>query len=102
MTDQTRRGLLAGLAASGAFLLSGCDKLGADPSVRRVLGIGEGLNERAQRFLQGRDALAREFSRADISPTFKANGTLMPGGDDYAAHLASGFADWRLRIDGLV
>jgi DMSO/TMAO reductase YedYZ molybdopterin-dependent catalytic subunit len=102
MTEQTRRGLLAGLASGGAFLLSGCDKLSADPTVRRVLGIGEGLNERSQRFLQGRGALAREYSRADISPGFKANGTLMPGGDDYAAHLASNFADWRLRIDGLV
>ena len=46
--------------------------------------------------------LAREYSAADISPTFKPNGTFDPGGDEYNAHVAQNFANWRLRIDGMV
>ena len=39
---------------------------------------------------------------ADISPTFKPNGTYDPGGDEYNAQAAQNFVNWRLRIDGLV
>jgi DMSO/TMAO reductase YedYZ molybdopterin-dependent catalytic subunit len=46
--------------------------------------------------------MAQEFAPADIAPVFRANGTLMPPGDAYAAMLANGFADWRLHVDGLV
>ena len=56
----------------------------------------------SQRFLLSGAPLAREFAFGDISPRFKANGTLHPGGDDYANHLADDFADWRLQIGGLV
>ena len=55
-----------------------------------------------QRALLYPDRLAREYKPSDISPVFKANGTLNPGTDEYNAHVAQGFANWRLKIDGMV
>jgi DMSO/TMAO reductase YedYZ molybdopterin-dependent catalytic subunit len=46
--------------------------------------------------------LAREFSPTLISADFRANGSTNPGDADYVAHLANGFSDWKLVIDGLV
>jgi DMSO/TMAO reductase YedYZ molybdopterin-dependent catalytic subunit len=45
--------------------------------------------------------LAREFRPDQRSPVFRANGTRLPQGDAYAAHMASNFTDWRLSLDGL-
>jgi DMSO/TMAO reductase YedYZ molybdopterin-dependent catalytic subunit len=97
-----RRGWIAGLGASlGALTLAGCDKVSTDPGVVKALASAEVLNRRVQRLL-GKGALAREFTKADISPAFKANGTLNPPDADYQAMLANGFADWKLIVDGLV
>ena len=97
-----RRRLLraaAALAAGGA--LAGCDALSHDETAVRVLRSAETLTNSVHRVL-GRRAMAQEFSPADIAPRFRPNGTTMPAGASYAAMLASGFADWRLRVDGLV
>jgi len=95
--------MLAGAAASaGGLLLSGCDRLNAAPAFRDILGSAEGLTRRSQRLLLSGQPLAREFDRRDISPVFKPNGSVNPQSPEYLAHVASGFADWRLRIDGLV
>src|SRR3546814_19270608 len=64
--------------------------------------MGEEMNRGSQRALIDRNALAREFSRADLSPYFRPNGTRLPAGADYAAHADSGFADWRVKVSGLV
>ena len=97
-----RRGWLAGAGATlGALLLSGCEKLTTNADVVKALSSAEVLNRRVQRLL-GRGALAREFSRADISKNFKANGTIDPPDADYKALAANGFADWKLVVDGLV
>ena len=97
----TRAGGL--VAAAGALpLLSGCDAINDAPAVRKILSMGEEMNRASQRALMDRDALAREFSRADLSPTFRSNGTKLPSGDSYAAHAAGGFADWRVKVTGLV
>ena len=97
-----RRGLLQGAGASLAALwLSGCDKIAENPQVVKVLSSAEVLNRRVQRPL-GRGALAREFTRADITPAFKANGTVNPPDADYQAMVANNFADWKLVVDGLV
>lgn len=42
-----------------------------------------------------------QYSEKDISPYFWPNGTL-PDSVEYAALLRNGFADYRLRVDGLV
>ena len=91
------------IAAAGALpLLSGCDAINEAPAVRKILSMGEEMNRASQRALMDRDALAREFSRADLSPTFRSNGTKLPPGDAYAAHAANGFVDWRVQVTGLV
>ena len=97
----TRAGCL--VAAAGALpLLSGCDAINDAPAVRKILSMGEEMNRASQRALMDRDALAREFSRADLSPTFRSNGTKLPPGDSFAAHASGGFADWRVKVTGLV
>lgn len=96
----SRRHLL-GAGVSG-LLLSGCDRLDRSESFKGVLRSAEGLTMRAQRLITDRDALAREYSVADLSPVFRSNGTSMPGTPSYRDQAASNFADWRLRIDGLV
>ena len=60
-----------------------------------ILGDVENLTRRAQHLFAGRNTLAPEFSKADIAPVFRANGTLNPGTTEYKAHVADGFRDWR-------
>lgn len=99
----SRRGLIGSLAAgAGGLLLSGCNKINADPGVRRLLQSAEGLTMRVQRIIADRSALAREYGASDLSPLFRANGTRQPAGAAYEAHRLAGFADWRMVVDGLV
>lgn len=99
----TRRSLLIGSAAGlGAMGLTGCDDVVQNAKVQNVLAMAEKLTMKSQRLLVPKDKLAREFSEADISPTFRPNGTSQPDSEDYARMMATGFADWRLKIDGLV
>lgn len=98
----TRRSLIGGLAASSGLLLSGCDKLSANPEFVDRLRSVETLNYKLHRLLQPREGLAREFAPEDMSPVFRANGTRRPVGLAYDMHVATNFADWRLKLDGLV
>lgn len=91
------------VAAAGALpILSGCDAISKAPAVRKILSMGEEMNRASQRALMDRDALAREFTAADLSPIFRSNGTKLPAGDAYAAHAATAFANWRVAVTGLV
>ncbi|HET9159801.1 MAG TPA: molybdopterin-dependent oxidoreductase [Caulobacteraceae bacterium] len=97
-----RRHWLVGLGSSAlGLVLAGCDKLAQSPTLVPKISKAETFNLSVQRLL-GRHALAREFTRADISRDFKANGTLHPGDADYQALAANQFADYVLTIDGLV
>ncbi|HYD46228.1 MAG TPA: molybdopterin-dependent oxidoreductase [Phenylobacterium sp.] len=99
----TRRGLIAGAgAALSGLWLAGCDRLNRSPGAQALIGRGEALTYKAQRALLGGGQLAREFSPGDISPVFKANGTMRPRTPEYEALLAGGFSDWRLAVEGLV
>jgi DMSO/TMAO reductase YedYZ molybdopterin-dependent catalytic subunit len=99
----SRRRLIGSLGAgAGGLLLSGCDKIAASSTGQTLLGLGETASYSAQRLISDRAALAQEFSAADMSPVFRMNGNTQPGSADYAAHVASNFADWRLAVDGLV
>ncbi|HEY0325348.1 MAG TPA: molybdopterin-binding protein, partial [Allosphingosinicella sp.] len=95
----SRRTVLVG---AGGLTLAGCDRLNESESFRSVLRSAEGLNQRAHRLISARDALAREFDAADISPVFRPNGTIMPSTPEYQQLAAGRFADWRLTVDGLV
>ncbi len=99
MTIITRRNLL--IAGAGG-LVAGCDAIGKSETGRSILFKAEAVHRDLQRTLTDRDALAREFSAADMSPRFRANGTTRPAGDAYGAMIANNFADWRLTVDGLV
>lgn len=101
MTD--RRRFLARAGAGLSLLsLSGCTRLSQKAWVADLLSDVENLTRRAQRLFAGSHALAPEFAETDIAPDFRANGTLDPATDDYAAHVANGFADWRVGVGGLV
>ena len=102
-TGPARRGWLkASLAGLGGLVVAGCDSVTSNRSVQKVIESAEGLTRRSQRLLLTPGQLAPEFRERDLSPTFKANGTVDPQDADYRAHVASGFANWRLRVDGLV
>jgi DMSO/TMAO reductase YedYZ molybdopterin-dependent catalytic subunit len=102
ITDSRRRFLARAAAGASALFLSGCYDLSQQPWVLDILGEVEGLTRRAQRLFAGSQALAPEFSKADIAPTFRANGTLRPDTVEYDQHAATGFRNWRVEVGGLV
>jgi DMSO/TMAO reductase YedYZ molybdopterin-dependent catalytic subunit len=98
-----RRRLLSGLAAgAGGLMLSACDALNENAGVRGILMGAEQINISAQRLITDRADLAREFGASDMSPKFRVNGSVTGDGAEYAAHKATGFVNWRLKLDGMV
>jgi DMSO/TMAO reductase YedYZ molybdopterin-dependent catalytic subunit len=98
-----RRRMIASLGAgAGGLMLSGCDRITRSDAFQSVQSSAQRLTMGAQRLVIDRGALAREFDAADMSPVFRTNGNVMPASADYQAHAASGFASWRLLVDGLV
>ncbi|EQB02543.1 molybdopterin-binding protein [Sphingobium baderi] len=94
----SRRALVLG----GAAALAGCDRLARHETVRDALFSADNFHKWAQRGLMRPDALAHEFRPDQISPFFRANGTANPDTPAYRALWRSGFADWRLRVGGMV
>jgi len=68
---------------------------------RVVQKVGYALIGPAQRMFEHLDATPGEYSEADISPYFWHNGQY-PDSPAYEELRAGGFADYRLRINGLV
>lgn len=98
----TRRALVTGMGLTTAGLLSGCDRLTGNGTVREALFSAENFHRWAQRALTDRNALAREYRPDQMSPFFRSNGTRNPNTGEYKALWREGFANWRLRVDGLV
>jgi len=94
-----RRNVLAGLAAA---LTGACSKIGQTQAFHEVVDAADKLHRGAHRVLGGRRPMAREFAAADISPTFRGNGSLEVDSDAYRDQAAKGFADWTLAVTGLV
>lgn len=92
----------AALTVGGGLLLAGCDKIATTAGAKQAFLGAEDLTYRVNRLLTARDALAPQFTGADISRIFRSNGTAMPGSPDYARLLEGNFADWRLHVGGLV
>lgn len=90
------------LAASGASLVAGCNRIADSENGGRFIRSAEEWHRSAQRLLNPPDALAPEYTKADISPYFRGNGSTDPTNGDYQAQAAAGFANWRLTIGGLV
>jgi DMSO/TMAO reductase YedYZ molybdopterin-dependent catalytic subunit len=102
-----RKFVTAGLGAA----LAGVAGITAASSIARRYGLippdsagfygpGETLNYATQRLLT-RHSLAREFPRSMISKVPFAN-ELAPFNDAFKRQQSTGFADWRLTIDGMV
>jgi DMSO/TMAO reductase YedYZ molybdopterin-dependent catalytic subunit len=102
MPSSRRRFLSRVTGAAGALLLAGCERLSQSEWFPKVLATGERLSEAAQTLVTGRKAMAQEFSEADLSPTFRSNGTAEPDSEAYEALAAKGFADYKLEVVGLV
>lgn len=103
----SRRGLLRGggaLVATSA--LAGCDQfdfLGdRDNQVRNVLEQANSLTYRVQRAVIGDTALAPEYSESEIRQGQRPNGSTNPRTDEYLALKENEFADYRLKVSGLV
>jgi DMSO/TMAO reductase YedYZ molybdopterin-dependent catalytic subunit len=102
-----RRGFLTGAAASASALtLAGCDGLDVladrEGKVRAVLESANSLTYRVQRMLLSADALAEEFTEADIRQPMRPNGVTSPSDETYVALAAGDFADYRLEVSGMV
>lgn len=107
MKGLSRRGLITGglTAAAGvsglAVAARMADRYGlVPPGSLGAFGLGETLTYASQRLLT-RHSLAREFSRDQISKAPFAN-PVAPLGDDFKLLQAAGFADWRLKVEGMV
>lgn len=98
---QRRRWLQRTLLALGTPFLGACQRLSESESFARVLASGEALSREVSKLL-GRRAMAQEFGPADVSPTFRSNGTAEPNTDAYRAMSAGGFATYALAVGGLV
>jgi DMSO/TMAO reductase YedYZ molybdopterin-dependent catalytic subunit len=98
-----RRRFLARVAGGiGGLILGGWDGIPNNFDFTKLLESAEAVSRLAQRAVTPRTALAREYTEADLSPEFRANGTTEPSDDEYWRLAGSGFADWRLSVDGMV
>ena len=90
------------LVAAAAGLVAGCNRIAESESGGRILRSADGWHRKVHRLLNSPSALAPEYAKADVSPFFRGNGSTNPTNGDYQAHVAAGFADWRLAVGGLV
>jgi len=101
-----RRLITGGLAATaGASGLAVAAQLAKrygllPPDAGGLYGLGNTLTFASHRLLTA-NSLAREFSRSQISKAPFANGK-PPDNPEFKRLQAGGFADWRLKIDGMV
>lgn len=101
-TTSRRNFLLYAVGGLGAFVLGGSKWLSSTSWFPGVLQSAEGLTRHAQRWLGSPQTMAREYSKADIDPVFRVNGTTQPDTPAYRRLSASDFHDWRLEVGGLV
>lgn len=94
-------GAVAGAGALGAAArLAG--RYGLIPANHRgIYGLSETLTYAGQRLLTKLPSMAREFDRSQISKVAPVNGKA-PTTELYQRLLAGKFADWRIKIDGMV
>jgi len=101
--QRVRRRLLRGaVAAAGAAMLTGCDRLSRNEAFVDTLKSAERLSHAAAGVVAPRRAMAQEFEPSQVAPVFRSNGTLSPGDADYVALRNSGFAGYKLAVGGLV
>ena len=96
-----RRSVLKASATLVGLGFAGCYAVGESSNGQAILRSVEPVNRRLHTLL-GRRALAVQFNDGDLSPEFRANGTLDPATPDYQKLAERNFADWHLNVTGLV
>jgi len=103
-----RNALIAGAASVGGYLLYRTIKSSPTPTYGNILRMGDAFTYGAQRALLSQKALAKEYTKEDIS-SFPATGTTNPAdatkpsyNKEYAALHKNAFADWTLQVEGSV
>jgi DMSO/TMAO reductase YedYZ molybdopterin-dependent catalytic subunit len=102
----SRRKLLGfGAAGASGLMLAGCDQfdkfLKMDQPLRSALEQANNLTYQTQRLI-GRDALQHEYAESEIRQGQRGNGSTDPSTPEYLALKANDFADYRLKVTGLV
>ena len=101
-----RRLLGLGAASASTLVLAGCDQFdflsSTDDGTRHVLEQANQLTYRMQRLIGGQTALAHEYEASEIRQGQRPNGSTDPQSDEYLAMKANSFADYKLKITGLV
>ena len=97
-----RQLISAGFGVLASWLVAGCDRMAEQTSFRKVLQSAEGLSQRAHALIASRKSMAQEFSEADLSPSFRGNGSTDPSDEQYLRFVKAGFTNWTLSVDGLV
>ena len=102
-----RRSFITSAAVGGSgMMLSGCDVFdnlsNPDNGLRNLFEGANNLTYRVQRLLGGGHTLAQEFTEADIRQPQRPNGVTAPDDAVYKGLLSGDFADWRLKVTGLV
>jgi DMSO/TMAO reductase YedYZ molybdopterin-dependent catalytic subunit len=100
-TDR-RKFLRRAIAGAGVTMLTGCDKLSRTEWFSSILTTSESLSKNTHHLLRSRKTMAQEFSEADLSPSFRSNGTSFPESAEYQTLAKDNFKGWLLEIGGLV
>jgi DMSO/TMAO reductase YedYZ molybdopterin-dependent catalytic subunit/thiosulfate reductase cytochrome b subunit len=102
-SSRGRRNLLmAGTGAVGVFVLVGSRWLSGTEWFPEVLHGGTYLTRQAQYWLTSPQTMATEYSKADIAPVFRPNGTKHPQTSAYQQLAKNGFKTYELAVGGLV
>ena len=101
-----RKFLTLSSAAASSLVLAGCDQfdfLGQrDNPTRDFIERANTLTYQVQRMIAGEQSLARTYSESEIRQPQRPNGSVDPTTPEYVALRDGGFADYRLKITGLV
>ncbi|MGH8081080.1 MAG: molybdopterin-dependent oxidoreductase [Lysobacter sp.] len=102
MASDRRSFIRGALFLAAGSILAGYDRISRSEWGPKVLNGAEALTSRVQHLLSPDSTMAEEFPETEVSKVFPSNGTSLPKCPRYQTLLANGFADYRLRIDGLV
>ena len=90
------------IASSVSAALAGCGPIGSalndNETVRKVLASAEGWNHA----LIGTRGMAREYREREVDRVFRVNGFATPSDAAYVRLMQTGFAGYRLVVDGAV
>ena len=90
------------VAGAAGLLLAGCDRIATSRGGQTAFDAANDMSYVAQRAVMGGKALAAEFPASEISPDFRANGSIDPKAQDYRDLLATQFSTWSMPVGGLV